>query len=372
MKVLMIDYALPGNKYVDGLALELSKKTDFRVMVEARHISEMNNAYRNLPILYNGGKKGIFALIAYGISLLRLFYEIIAGNYDIVHVQTFKIPKVEIALYKFVKHFIKGKLIHTAHNVNPHEKEIASNDVFGKFYTLCDGLFVHNEYSKSVLCHQYGIPEEKIIVISHGVYANGDSKFNGVISDPGKKHTFLFFGQIRKYKGIDILLTAISKIPKSEREKMRFIIAGRHHKLDITDYEKMAKDLGIADYVKFHIGFISDEDKANYFLSSDACICPYREIYGSGVLMEAYTYRCPVIVSNFPVFIEETANGRTGLLFKSGDPDALAKVLQQFVYLPKEQKKEYRKNISKLVEEKYNWKKSSIKTYYGYELFLNR
>lgn len=372
MKILMVDYALPGNKYADGLAVELSKKTDFKMAVEARYISEMNKNYTNVPVLYNGGRKGIMALISYGISLLKLSSMIIFGRYDIVHVQTFKIPRVEVTMYRFLKILMHGKLVHTAHNVNPHEQEIASNDVFGNFYCLCDGLFVHNEYSKKILCEQYNIPQEKIKVIAHGVYKNPDAKYNDRLSESSEKHIFLFFGQLRRYKGIDILLRAISKLPESKRREMKFVIAGRHHKLDTTDYAGMIKELGIGNYVELRDEFIPDKDMVEYFITSDACICPYREIYGSGVLLEAYTYRCPVIVSDFPVFVEETQGGRTGLLFETGNENDLARAIIEFVSLSRDEKMKFKRNISELVERKYNWEKSSADTIAGYEDFLKR
>lgn len=206
----------------------------------------------------------------------------------------------------------------------------------------------------------YNISESKIVVVPHGAYWKP-----GCMSFP-KEHkmiNFLQLGMIRKYKGVDILLNAIARIPKDNRENMHFTIAGNQSlQLDDTNYMDMIKRLGIEDCITFIPERIPDEEMDTYYNQADACIFPYREIYGSGALLMAYGYAKPVIASDIPAFIEETDNGMTGLLFKSEESDDLARKLIQFTEINQERVTGIRKYIQKLVEDKYNWSKSAETT----------
>lgn len=359
MKILMIDYAMPRNKYADGLSKNLSKVHDFRIMIDQKVDPVFHPVYNVLPILYNGGKGKIGAIVAYAISLFKISIDMARNRYDVVHVQTFKNAAIEMKMYAKL-HKYMGKLVHTVHNVFPHEVSASDQKKFKAFYDECDALIVHNEYSKNLLKEAFQISSDKITVIPRGVYED-----KGEVCAKEKCDTteFLLFGKIRKYKGIDILLNAIALIPQEHRKKMHFIIAGQQFQsLDDTDYTGMIRDLKIGDCVALISERISDQEKDRLFYQADACVCPYTVIYGSGVLLEAYTHGCPVICSDIPVFTEDTENGKTGMLFKSEDPEDLARVLVEFVSIKNSKYTEYQRNIESLIDMKYNWKVAAKKT----------
>jgi glycogen synthase len=85
----------------------------------------------------------------------------------------------------------------------------------------------------------------------------------------------------------------------------------------------------------------------------------------------AYTYEKPVIASNIPVFVEETSEGSTGLLFESEDPSELAKAMMMACSWSREQKDAYKTKIRTLTEKKYNWSISAAKTAEAYEQVLS-
>lgn len=359
MKILMIDYAMPRNKYADGLCKNLSQAHDFRIMIDQKLDPDFSPVYNVMPILYNGGKGKVGAIMDYGISLLKISVNLIKNRYDIVHIQTFKNAEIEMKIYTKLHKYI-GKLVHTVHNVLPHEVSASDQMRYKTFYNECDALIVHNKYSKDLLMKSFQIKSEKIAVIPRGIYENKGEVYLKKQQDTTE---FLMFGKIRKYKGIDILLKAIALIPQEYRNKMHFIIAGQQFKsLDDTDYTGMIRDLQIGDCVSFISERISDQDKDRLFYQADACVCPYTTIYGSGVLLEAYTHGCPVICSDIPVFAEDTENGKTGMLFKSEDPEDLARVLKEFVSIKNKKHMEFRRNIESLVDMKYNWKVAAKKT----------
>ena len=181
------------------------------------------------------------------------------------------------------------------------------------------------------------------------------------------------FGMVRKYKGVDILLEAIAKLPEEDKKRMKIIIAGAQvKKLDSTQYDEMITKLNISDYVEYDNRRIEDEELPDLFSKVDACVFPYREIYGSGALLMAYSYGKPVIASDVPVFIEETDEGRTGLLFKSENPESLAKALITFCNLSDEDTQRFTEEINRLVAEKYNWSKSAFILAGAYEKLINK
>lgn len=277
------------------------------------------------------------------------------GYYDIVHVQAFKNAKIEMELYE--RKNKKVKLVHTVHNLLPHEAKEEDYKLYSSFYEKCDALIVHNEESKRQLIQHFNINENRINVVPHGAY-NVEAPV--ICQNKNGKVHFLMFGVIRHYKGLDILLNAISKIPSQDREKMDFIIAGRQYQnQNDTDYKKMVSDLGISDCVRLVIRRIDDDELPELFGWADACIFPYTKIYGSGALLMAYAYNLPVIVSDVPVFVEETNNGKTGILFKNRDSKSLSEALITFSLLKENDKQSMKGEIKYLVEHKYNWHTSA-------------
>ena len=359
MNVLMVEHFLPGNTYTLELCLKLQKYIKLTLLcADMQETQDVHFGFRK--VLYNGGKNRIQATFAYVCSVVSLGLEI-RKKYDVIHIQTFKIPRVEIPIYIHLKRK-SSLLVHTVHNVLPHECTPNDKRLFQKWYNACDVLIVHNIHCKSLLLKEFNLPESKIHVIAHGGYE--DLKCLPDREDDGQR-TFLFFGSIRQYKGLDVLLKAISFIPICERRSIRFIIAGKQG-IDETNYQQMIYDLKIEDCVTWYSNRIDYNDLPKLFQLADAAIFPYKEIYGSGALLMAYTFHKPVIVSNVPAFIEETENGSTGLIFKSEDSQSLAEKILLFAKLPKIQVMNYKQVISNLLETKYSWKESARKTYLTY------
>lgn len=360
----MVDRFLPGNRYTLELGGQLKESCELYVFCQ-RNASASEEGITWLPWFYPGGKNKAEAVWEYGISLLRLAETIRRERFDVVHIQTFKDIRYEAPLYIGLKKYCK-KLVLTVHNVLPHEEDRRKRSRYKKMYDCCDELIVHNETSAKCLADEFYIPKNKITVIAHGTYQAQPKSENDEKKD-GKKH-FLLIGFIRRYKGIDILLEAIAKIPKAEREKLYFIIAGKQYaKLDDTDYEGMINTLGIGNCVSFINGFVPEKRLGELMWEADFLVFPYRHIYGSGALLLAYTYGKPVIASDIPAFLEETDNGRTGILFKSENPQALAEALKRAAGYRTEEVGLFRSEIQRLVEEKYNWKISAARTVEVYQ-----
>ena len=357
MNVLLIEHFSPGNSYSEELTKQLCHYETVSVACKSNARNFGENV-QQLRVLYSGGEKKAAAAIKYILGLIRLNREIKSGKYQIVHIQTFKNARIEIGLYKKA---CKGiKVIHTVHNLLPHEARESDRKLYTDFYSFCDALIVHNEECKRQLIESFHIENTKIHVIPHGAYSIEPEEIT--LKKNNKIH-FLMFGIIRHYKGVDIFLEAISKIPVSERKNMEFLVAGKQYgNQNSVDYQAMINDLGISDCTKLINERIDDKELPKLFGWTDICVFPYREIYGSGALLMAYAYGKPVIASDVPVFVEETDGGRTGILFKSENSSELAKAIQTSAKRTDVETCKVKKNIAELVDAKYNWTVSAKKT----------
>lgn len=182
-------------------------------------------------------------------------------------------------------------------------------------------IVVHNQFSKRMLLNSVRNRKSiaKIKVIKHGNFISNEmtkspkrmAKNFLKIEDECKY--ILFFGQIKKVKGLDVLLHAVSIIKDSN---IKLIIAGKPWKDDFNEYNRLIEELGISNKLHLLVRYISEEEKAYLFSICDFIVLPYREIYQSGVLLMAMSNKTPVITSDLEPF-KEVLNLNQGLIFKN-------------------------------------------------------
>lgn len=365
MKVLMIEFFYPENTYTQELGEALAQNTEL-VIACKRGVKTPKDGIKWKGLLYEGHHSKLTAPFLYGLSLLRIAREIWFGHYDVVNIQYMRKPKWEIPIFKALRRRY-GILVNTNHTLVPHEAAADDFSLHRKFYQACDLLVVHNHPCRDLLISDYKIEAGRICVMPHGVYTRGRNESEIVPSGDGRVR-FLMFGQMRKYKGIDVLLNAVALIPPDTRRRLHVTIAGpQYEKLDDTDYTGMANQLGIADCVTFRREHIPLEEHTALFADADICVFPYKELYGSGALLMAYTYEKPVIASDEAIFREETDNQQTGLLFETNDAKALADAITASLDWNEETLESYRNHIRYMKEQKFNWKKSALILTKAYE-----
>ena len=364
-RVLMVEHHSPGNRYVLELAREMKHYCDLTIYCNKKaDFKEEGVCW--LPRFYDGGKGKTGAILDYGRTLLDLSWVIKKGHYDVLHIQSFKKADVEMKLYRSLRKYY-GKLVMTVHNVLPHEPAEGDLALYGSFYRDCDLLIVHNDASKQELKDKCGISDKKIAVIPRGLYTTYTKESDARDADP-RRH-FLCFGRIRPYKGVDILLKAISLMSEDDRNKCLFIIRGEQYpKLDPTNYRALIRDYGISDCVEFSNERVPEEEIPFLMGNADALLFPYRKIYGSGVLLMSYTYEVPVIASDVPTFVEGTDQGQAGVLFRSEDPDDLKRAILEAMTWDQEKVESCRQAIRRIVDEHHNWKVTARSTLEAYQM----
>lgn len=365
MKVLMRDEFLPGSPYSLELCKQLKKYADLTLLCrpDAGMVEKEVNCKK---IIYTKASNKIISVYRYIKSLIDEVMELKKGNYDVYHIQTYKNLYVEVFLFFIAKRYCRA-VVTTVHNVLPHT--ISKNDrkLHQMWYKVSDALIAHNEATKACLIKEFPFTSSKVFVIPHGANTvrKGKGKNN---SKSDNRVNFLLFGQLRPYKGVDILIRAITYLSAETRARIRVTIAGNQQpKEDRTDYVELIRRYQVEDCVDFQKRRVPDEKLPVIFGAADFCLFPYREIYGSGALLMAYTYNKPVIASDVPAFIEETAHGRTGLLFENGNLEDLARRIEEAVFMKQEDIDSYKKAVSALVREKYNWEISAAKLMEVYE-----
>lgn len=366
MRILMIDHWSAKNMYSLELSKELANLLDLSLLtVDNSMLKDKGNFQYQKCLLGYGYKKGFRLYMKYLKSLIIQFRLVLSKKYDCVHVQSFRSSLIEIPLYVIFKPLI-NKLVITVHNVLPHEQKKTDMLLYRKIYKICDELIVHNNYTKNKLIELFNIAEEKIHVIPHGVYSSHLKKNNvNIIETQKSKYNILFFGLIRPYKGVDVLIKSLMLLPETYRNKLTVKIVGKN--MSDISYKEMILKNRLNRFVNIVDSFIPENEIENYFNWADLVILPYKKISGSGALLMSYTFNKIVLTSDLPAFIEETNNGKTGYIFKSNDPNDLCKKIIDYLESTPEQRKEYRSNIKELIEKKYNWKQSALLTYNVYK-----
>lgn len=144
-------------------------------------------------------------------------------------------------------------------------------------------------------------------------------------------NVLLFFGYVRKYKGLDVLLRALPMIAKTN-PRVKLLVAGEFYD-DPKPYYNLIEELGIGDRVKLFNAFIPNERVGEFYAACDVVMLPYKSATQSGILGIAYGFDRPVIVTDVGGLAESVENEKTGLIVPSESPDELAKAVERFYQL---------------------------------------
>lgn len=192
----------------------------------------------------------------------------------------------------------KSKTIGLIHNIIPHEKRFGDRFLTTFFTKQNDGFIV---LSGDVEKDLKTFTNNPVLQTPHPLYDNfGEPKSK----EEAKKslnlnldfNYLLFFGIIRKYKGLDILLNAFAN-QRIKDKKLKLLVAGEFYE-DDTDYLKIINDNHLNDDIIITKTFIPNSEVVNYFCAADIVVQPYRHATQSGVTQIAYHFNKPMLVTN--------------------------------------------------------------------------
>lgn len=267
--------------------------------------------------------------IIYLASLTRLFIFVYRERPDIVHWHEIKLPFIE---YLIIRCFKKMgiRIVYTAHDVYRLDDRKAYPYLI-KEYRIFDFIISHAEENRGMIINDMGVPIEKTKVVPHGEYTylvgeeQKKQEARLILGIPTKAKVLLFFGYIRKYKGLTVLIHAISRV-RMILPDIILVIAGQP-KEDFTIYEREIERLGLKDVVLTHLKYIPLHDISTYFWVSDIVVLPYLNIHQSGIAHLAFAHRRPVIVTSVGGLPEVVEEGKNGYIIPPGDSCVLASAI---------------------------------------------
>ncbi|MDY0104544.1 MAG: glycosyltransferase [Lentimicrobium sp.] len=257
------------------------------------------------------------------------------------------------------------KIITVIDNIIPHEKRPGDYILAKYFSGSIDGFVT---MSRKVLEDVAHFDTKKPRVFSpHPIYDNFGETIEKrlALEELGLNPSFnyiLFFGFIRDYKGLDILLKAMVN-PEIRALNIKLIVAGEFY-TDSKPYYELIKSLGIEDVVIMSNDFIPDGDVNKYFSACDVVVQPYKSATQSGVTQIAYHFNKPMIITNVGGLGEFVPDGIAGFVV---EPNSEAVAESIISFYKENREKVFSANVAEL-KEKYSWKYflRNLKSLFGY------
>jgi len=223
------------------------------------------------------------------------------------------------------------RVVTVVDNALPHERRPGDKLLGTFFLRACDGLIVMSDEVEGDL-HDLGI-EAPIRRVNHPIYNTfGEARPRAEARDelglPAEAPVLLFFGFVRRYKGLHVLLEALPRIVERLPD-VRLVIAGEFYD-DKSFYEALIEKHQLGPYLHLHDGYVSDEDVAAYFSAADVVVQPYVSATQSGVAKIAYHFERPLIMTDVGGLAEMMPDGEAGLVVPPEDPAALAEAVLRF------------------------------------------
>lgn len=249
-----------------------------------------------------------------------------------------------------VKKNKKTKVVCIADNVIPHEKRPGDKPFTQYFFRPVDAFITMSEKVMTDLRQFTQKPAQQVV---HPLY---DNFGEALPKEAARKHLglpehekiILFFGFIRKYKGLDLLLESMSLLNlKHSTLNIQLLVAGEFYE-DKQPYEKQIEELGIANALILKTDFIADSEVKYYLSAADFVIQPYKNATQSGVTPLAYHFNKPMLVTNVGGLPDLVPDKKVGLIAEPNAQAIADKIVELYTlgeayFLPHllEEKKKY-------------------------------
>ncbi len=286
--------------------------------------------YRGARLVARARERRLIKLAEHVPDMLR--YRRAAAGADVVHLQWLTVQHLDGRLLPARSRAgARRPLVLTAHDVLPREPRLGQGRAQRRLYERFDAVVVHSEHGRERLARELGVKEARVHVIPHGALRHLTDGPVAPIPFQTHKPVVLFFGLLREYKGLDVLLRAWRGIQEAE-----LWVVGMA-RMNTSSLRAAAPA-----NVRFDQRFISEDELRAYFRRADLVALPYREIEQSGVLFTALAFGKPLLLSDVGGFGEVAATGaartvgagdacalHAALIELLGDPAALALMSQR-------------------------------------------
>lgn len=284
---------------------------------------------RRLPAPMLRSAKGLL----HGLNIASLGRKLGAWRPDVVHFQWLPLPILDALLLVRLQHWVP--VVVTLHDSNPYNGAAGWIMRTGYLATVrkADAVIVHTLQAADQLVAA-GVARDRVHRLPHGLLHPPQPEASKQNTRRGRSRLcLLLFGKIRAYKGIDVLLEALTRLTPDERSRLKVRVVGQPY-IDIRPLRRFADDHKLGSVVEFRFGFVGEGEIDNLFSTADAALFPYREIDASGAAMIAVAYGLPILASAIGGFVEEFRDGREARLVPPGSAVALAEVLREWIRSP--------------------------------------
>ncbi|MCG8564968.1 MAG: glycosyltransferase family 4 protein [Desulfobacterales bacterium] len=301
------------------------------------------------------GLKGVEHLIC----MVWLCIQLVVGGYQILHIQWAVLPLVDNLFFRLLK-WMGIRLIFTAHNDNPfHGAGTSSLQARGWAATLdiVHKIQVHTRKTQASL-EARGIAPERICRIPHGYLdtrapAPASPRLLAEIDQLSRKRDLLilFFGQIKPYKGLDILARELNALAPEEQNRIGLMVAGKVHP-DARPHAQAVDQLPMERLCRYQ--YVDEADLAALIDAAHVVVFPYRDIDASGALLYAMGRGKACITSRVAGFLEILKDRENGRTFDIQSPGALAEIISEMLLTPGIAR-DLGRAADRFVKEHYDW-----------------
>lgn len=249
------------------------------------------------------------------------------------------------------------KVVSILDNVIPHEPHFFDRPFTSWFLKPQDGFVVLCNAVRDDLLDIS--PDARHICTPHPLYSHFGEKLErkeaeklvGIKKDDGQEtRNILFFGLIREYKGLDLLIQAFGLLDKS----YRLIVAGEPYG-SFEKYQKLIDECPNRENIVLNTNYIEDNQVNKYFSSADVCVLPYRSATQSGISSVSYHFEVPMITTNVGGLKETIGDRGTGVIIDDGEPQTIANAIVEYFAESNAGKREEMVSNIRLEKERLSW-----------------
>ena len=234
--------------------------------------------------------------------------------------------------YYLLRRLTGIRIIVLLHNFSSHESLFIDPFMRRLLRAFADGFVtLSHAVSEEV---RVAMPEIPVLPLFHPLYepegeacSMPDARRALHLADDSP--VLLFFGYVRRYKGLDMLLHAMPDILQ-KNPALRLVVAGQFFQ-PLKIYKEMIEQLGIGGSVDLYPEYVSPERTALFFAAADAVVLPYRSATQSGVLQLAYGHGLPVIVTPAGALPEMVRQGETGFVASDCSSEGISEAVGEFL-----------------------------------------
>jgi glycosyltransferase involved in cell wall biosynthesis len=291
-------------------------------------------------IAWRPGVRRTLKALSYPFDVLRVDRALSRGPAAVLHIQWSLLPVLDALFWRRWQR--KGwAIVYTAHDVDGLAGTTPRLLVGGnrRLFRLADALIAHSERDRAAIIRA-GASPARVHRLPQGVPGLFQAE---EIDQAGARRALdvhparpviLFFGLLKAYKGLDILLSSLVRV-RARVPDVLLLIASMPTVNDNPLRRRIAS-LDLTTHVRWNGSYVASHQVGLHFAASDVVALPYRAASSSAVLLNAYAHARPVVATRVGAFPETVEHGRTGLLVPPGSPDAFGDALIQLLLNPAE------------------------------------